>query len=312
MEKKGLKVVLADNNVQDRETRTKAIEEAGMQVVFSTGDGKKALDAIYREQPDIVVMDMILPGLDGIGILEEIEKVDMLHRPVTMIVTALKASQMVSRALQRGAGYYMMKPISNKVFGERLQQIAEEMKENSTKQDNLTKSEQEYAVTEYAAVEESMTIRNREAGRRDNVVAIETNPPCPERKQGFPHSSRYSGDLEKDVTNVLLEIGIPAHIKGYQYIRQGIIMSFNDRSMLQYITKYLYPAIAKKNKTTSSSVERTIRHAIEVAWRRGSMDVLEDIFGNTVCAGKGKPTNSEFLALLTDRFRLEYREKIVS
>lgn len=105
MEKKGLKVVLADNNVQDRETRTKAIEEAGMQVVFSTGDGKKALDAIYREQPDIVVMDMILPGLDGIGILEEIEKVDMLHRPVTMIVTALKASQMVSRALQRGAGY---------------------------------------------------------------------------------------------------------------------------------------------------------------------------------------------------------------
>lgn len=78
MEKKGLKVVLADNNVQDRETRTKAIEEAGMQVVFSTGDGKKALDAIYREQPDIVVMDMILPGLDGIGILEEIEKVDML------------------------------------------------------------------------------------------------------------------------------------------------------------------------------------------------------------------------------------------
>ena len=159
MEKKGLKVVLADNNVQDRETRTKAIEEAGMQVVFSTGDGKKALDAIYREQPDIVVMDMILPGLDGIGILEEIEKVDMLHRPVTMIVTALKASQMVSRALQRGAGYYMMKPISNKVFGERLQQIAEEMKENSTKQDNLIKSEQEYAVTEYAAAEESMTIK---------------------------------------------------------------------------------------------------------------------------------------------------------
>ena len=147
----------------------------------------------------------------------------------------------------------------------------------------------------------------------DNVVHFDRKPSytVPVSKQITGHS-RYSGDLEKDVTNVLLEIGIPAHIKGYQYIRQGIIMSFHDRSMLQYITKYLYPAIAKKNKTTSSSVERTIRHAIEVAWRRGNMEVLEEIFGNTVCAGKGKPTNSEFLALLTDRFRLEYREKIVS
>lgn len=88
------------------------------------------------------------------------------------------------------------------------------------------------------------------------------------------------------------------------------MMSFNDRNMLQYITKFLYPSIAKKYKTTSSSVERTIRHAIEVAWSRGNMDVLEKIFGNTVCAGKGKPTNSEFMALLTDKLRLEYRAKV--
>ena len=115
-----------------------------------------------------------------------------------------------------------------------------------------------------------------------------------------------------DVTNILLEIGIPAHIKGYQYIREGIIMAFYDRNMLHYITKFLYPSIAKKYKTTSSSVERTIRHAIEVAWRRGNMETLEEVFGNTVCAGKGKPTNSEFMALLTDKLRLEYRTQIVS
>lgn len=296
------------------ETRTKAIEEAGMQVVFSTGDGKKALDAIYREQPDIVVMDMILPGLDGIGILEEMEQVDMLKRPVIMIVTALKTSQMVSKALQKGAGYYMMKPVSNKVFGKRLTQIAEEMQERSTESKMSPAQEQEYVAAEYAAAGEQTHLQAEAAHQMENnVVHIDRQPSytVSASKQTTGHS-RYSGDLEKDVTNVLLEIGIPAHIKGYQYIRQGIIMSFHDRSMLQYITKYLYPAIAKKNKTTSSSVERTIRHAIEVAWRRGNMDVLEDIFGNTVCAGKGKPTNSEFLALLTDRFRLEYREKIVS
>lgn len=314
MEKKGIKVVLADNNVQDRETRTKAIEEAGMQVVFSTGDGKKALDAIYREQPDIVVMDMILPGLDGIGILEEMEQVDMLKRPVVMVVTALKTSRMVSKALQKGAGYYMMKPVSNKVFGKRLTQIAEEMQERRAELKMLKTPEQEYVISEYAAAGEETLTQNGLADRmEDKVVHFDRRPAYSVSDQKQPAGrSRYSGDLEKDVTNVLLEIGIPAHIKGYQYIRQGIIMSFHDRSMLQYITKYLYPAIAKKNKTTSSSVERTIRHAIEVAWRRGNMDVLEDIFGNTVCAGKGKPTNSEFLALLTDRFRLEYRQKIVS
>ena len=314
MEKKGIKVVLADNNVQDRETRTKAIEEAGMQVVFSTGDGKKALDAIYREQPDIVVMDMILPGLDGIGILEEMEQVDRLKRPVIMVVTALKTSQMVSKALQKGVGYYMMKPVSNKVFGKRLTQIAEEMQERGNQSKPSQTPEQEYAAEEYAAAGEQTHSQGEMVHQMgDNVVHFDRKPSytVPVSKQITGHS-RYSGDLEKDVTNVLLEIGIPAHIKGYQYIRQGIIMSFHDRSMLQYITKYLYPAIAKKNKTTSSSVERTIRHAIEVAWRRGNMEVLEEILGHTVCAGKGKPTNSEFLALLTDRFRLEYREKIVS
>lgn len=118
-----------------------------------------------------------------------------------------------------------------------------------------------------------------------------------------------TGDLERDITNILLEIGVPAHIKGYQYIREGIMIAFYDRNMLHYITKYLYPTIAQKYKTTSSSVERTIRHAIEVAWRRGDLKMLEEVFGNTVCSGKGKPTNSEFMALLTDRLLLEYRSR---
>lgn len=116
-----------------------------------------------------------------------------------------------------------------------------------------------------------------------------------------------TNSIENDVTEIIREIGIPAHIKGYQYIREGIIMSINDMNMLNYITKLLYPSIAQKYKTTSSSVERAIRHAIEVAWGRGKIEVIEEMFGYTVSAGKGKPTNSEFIALIADKLRIQYK-----
>ena len=114
-------------------------------------------------------------------------------------------------------------------------------------------------------------------------------------------------NLETDVTNIIHEIGVPAHIKGYQYLRDAIVMSVNDMDMLNSITKILYPTIAKKYQTTSSRVERAIRHAIEVAWSRGKMDTIDEMFGYTIHNGKGKPTNSEFIALITDRIRLEYK-----
>ena len=113
-------------------------------------------------------------------------------------------------------------------------------------------------------------------------------------------------DLEADVTNIIHEIGVPAHIKGYQYLREAIMMSVNDIEMLNSITKILYPTIAKQYQTTPSRVERAIRHAIEVAWSRGKID---ELFGYTINNGKGKPTNSEFIALIADKIRLEYRSK---
>ena len=115
-------------------------------------------------------------------------------------------------------------------------------------------------------------------------------------------------DLEKDVTDMIHEIGVPAHIKGYQYLREAIMMSVRDGEMLNSITKILYPTIAKKYQTTSSREERAIRHAIEVAWSRGNMETLDSLFGYTISIGKGKPTNSEFIALITDKIRLHYRE----
>lgn len=119
----------------------------------------------------------------------------------------------------------------------------------------------------------------------------------------------FDSTLESDVTKMIREIGIPAHIKGYQYIREGIMLAVKDPEILNYITKYLYPMIAKQYHTTTSSVERAIRHAIEVAWNRGKMDAMEELFGYSLNSGKGKPTNSEFIALIADKFRLEYRMK---
>ncbi len=115
-------------------------------------------------------------------------------------------------------------------------------------------------------------------------------------------------DLEKDVTDIIHEIGVPAHIKGYQYLREAIMMSVEDNEMLNSITKVLYPSIAKKYQTTPSRVERAIRHAIEVAWSRGKMETLDAMFGYTINTGKGKPTNSEFIALIADKIRLQYKK----
>ncbi len=114
-------------------------------------------------------------------------------------------------------------------------------------------------------------------------------------------------NIESDVTNIIHDVGVPAHIKGYQYLREAIIMSVNDPEMLNSITKILYPTIAKTFQTTSSRVERAIRHAIEVAWNRGKMDTIDELFGYTINAEKGKPTNSEFIALIADKIRLEYK-----
>jgi two-component system response regulator (stage 0 sporulation protein A) len=121
--------------------------------------------------------------------------------------------------------------------------------------------------------------------------------------------SYEKGNLETDVTDIIHEIGVPAHIKGYQYLRDAIILSVNDMEMLNSITKVLYPTIAKKHQTTPSRVERAIRHAIEVAWSRGKMDTIDELFGYTVSNGKGKPTNSEFIALIADKIRLEYKNR---
>ena len=125
----------------------------------------------------------------------------------------------------------------------------------------------------------------------------------------YENQSEYMAqNLENDITQMLHEIGVPAHIKGYQYLRDAISMVVRDREMMEAVTKILYPEIAKKNYTSSSRVERAIRHAIEVAWGRGSLEVIDELFGYTISTGKGKPTNSEFIALIADKICLDYKK----
>ena len=272
-----LKVVIADSNLQERESKQLSMEARGMKVILSTGDGNKVLKVINDGKADIVVMDMVLSGVDGIGILEESRNI-CEKKPIIIIQTALRMENLVEQAIKFGADYYMMKPVSNQMPINRVMQLVSKRytRESEGSLGNIFRK----------------NAREYEPARAINNVC--------------------SGNLELDVTNLLLEIGIPAHIKGYQYIREGIMLSFYDKNMLHYITKCLYPTIAKKYKTTSSSVERTIRHAIEVAFRRGNRQVLEEIFSNTICSKKTKPTNSEFIALLTDKLRLEYRTRNAS
>lgn len=272
-----LKVVIADSNLQERESKQLSMEARGMKVILSTGDGNKVLKVINDGKADIVVMDMVLSGVDGIGILEESRNI-CEKKPIIIIQTALRMENLVEQAIKFGADYYMMKPVSNQMLINRVMQLVSKRytRESEGSLGNIFRK----------------NAREYEPARAINNVC--------------------SGNLEIDVTNLLLEIGIPAHIKGYQYIREGIMLSFYDKNMLHYITKCLYPTIAKKYKTTSSSVERTIWHAIEVAFRRGNRQVLEEIFSNTICSKKTKPTNSEFIALLTDKLRLEYRTRNAS
>lgn len=272
-----LKVAIADSNLQERESKQLSMEARGMKVILSTGDGNKVLKVINDGKADIVVMDMVLSGVDGIGILEESRNI-CEKKPIIIIQTALRMENLVEQAIKFGADYYMMKPVSNQMLINRVMQLVSKRytRESEGSLGNIFRK----------------NAREYEPARAINNVC--------------------SGNLELDVTNLLLEIGIPAHIKGYQYIREGIMLSFYDKNMLHYITKCLYPTIAKKYKTTSSSVERTIRHAIEVAFRRGNRQVLEEIFSNTICSKKTKPTNSEFIALLTDKLRLEYRTRNAS
>ena len=247
------KVLIVEDNREYAYQLKKDISEGkDIEVVGVAYDGMEAVEYINTSKPDVVILDLVIPKLDGIGVMEK----TYAQRPEFIVVSSASQDRIISRAIEAGAGYYMLKPIESSVILERIYQI-----KNSTS-----------AV--YAG---EITLK------------------------------REAINLEARVTEVIHEIGVPAHIKGYQYLREAIIMTIENMDIINSITKQLYPTVAKAYNTTPSRVERAIRHAIEVAWDRGDTDILNSFFGYTISGGKGKPTNSEFIAMIADRLRLQLK-----
>ena len=258
-----LKIAIAEDNPLMLELLGSILEEEdGFHVVGKADNGEDAYQMIMDKKPDIVLLDVIMPKLDGITVLEKVRAANIgKDMPAVIMVTAAGNETVASAAFRNGASYYILKPFDREVLLDKIRLVAQER----------------------LRMKMPSVVREKPADTYMN---------------------------KGDVTQLLHEIGIPAHIKGYQYLRDAIIISVEEKEMLVSVTKVLYPAIAKKHGTTASRVERAIRHAIEVAWSRGQLEMIDEIFGYTVNSGKGKPTNSEFIALITDKIRLDYKRAL--
>lgn len=268
-------VVIVDDNPMILNTLDEVISsEAGLSVIGRADNGKDAIDMIKDTQPDVVLLDLVMPQMDGITVVENIKKkTSMLKNPAFIILSAVGGEQMTEEAFQAGANYFLMKPFDKDILVNKIRRIGK--RPVRPVPGKVLEAPLKAATPEEAAM-------NREEYMKEH--------------------------LETDITKMLHELGIPAHIKGYQYLRDAISMVVRDREMMEAVTKILYPEIAKKNYTSSSRVERAIRHAIEVAWGRGSLEVIDELFGYTISTGNGKPTNSEFIALIADKICLDYKK----
>ena len=230
-------------------------------------DGREALELIQQKKPDLVVLDIIMPHLDGLGVLEKLNTMNLNPMPRIIVLSAVGQDKITQRAITLGADYYVIKPFDMEVFTQRIRQMF----------NNTISSEESKKSVSLGSIQETTKV----------------------------NSKKEPMDLEAEITNIIHEIGVPAHIKGYMYLREAITMVVEDMELLSAVTKELYPSIAKKYNTTASRVERAIRHAIEVAWGRGQVEAINKLFGYTVHNDKGKPTNSEFIAMVADKLRLK-------
>lgn len=270
--KEKISVLIADDNQEFSHTLSTYINtQEDMEVIGIAKDGNEAINMILNIEPDVVLLDVIMPHLDGLGVLEKINSKNDLKKPICIMLSAVGQDKITQKSIALGAEYYVVKPFDIELLIKRIREI-KFFKPNSEVNNFISK--------------------------------VNSNRPYIDIKND---SSKKEENLEALVTNIIHEVGVPAHIKGYQYLREAIIMVVNDIDVINQITKSLYPKIAYKFNTTPSRVERAIRHAIEVAWGRGEQKIVENIFGYTISAAKGKPTNSEFIAMIADKLRLELK-----
>ncbi len=247
------RVLVADSNSDFRNQCVQSLKRLDIEVVAEAADGQEAFAKIARTKPNVVVSDLYLGKIDGVGIIRSAKKQMPDDFPAFIMLASFTSQNLFEECCEAGAAYCMLKPIDFNALADRIKRLADKTR------------------------------------RRGNAKV----------------PGRENGDLEAQVTKIIHQIGVPAHIKGYQYLRTAIIMAINDTEVINSVTKVLYPTVAKQYGTTSSRVERAIRHAIEVAWDRGDLDVLNSFFGYTVQNSRGKPTNSEFIAMIADNLRLK-------
>ena len=249
------KILIADENSLSRVAVREELKEQGYANIYEASNGEEALSMIMATMPDVVVIDVLLSKLDGIGVIRQVKKSLPDDSPIFIATSILGNHNILLEASNAGASMCMIKPLNVESLARHIE--------------NLLPS----AMPQYEALADDYAMN----------------------------------DIECQVTKIIHQIGVPAHIKGYQYLRTAIILTVNDSDIINSVTKILYPTIAKKYQTTTSRVERAIRHAIEVAWDRGDVEVLNSYFGYTIQGNRGKPTNSEFIAMIADNLRLKYK-----
>lgn len=255
---KKITVMLADDNEEFCEiVETYLKQQPDISFIESIHNGAEAYERIKEMKPDIAILDGAMPGLDGLGILEKLNKEG--SRPVCIMLSGIRNDNVINRAYDLGAEYYIIKPFDLDTLAERIRMFRDIIAADSKSKNNSILA--------------------------DPVIQIP--------------------NLEERVTDILNEIGMPANFHGYRYLRHGIIMAVKDIQSLNRITKGIYPAIAQVYNTTPSRVERAIRHAIDIVWKRGSSGAIDKIFANPANRPKGKPTNGEFIAFIADKIRLE-------
>lgn len=252
-----IRVMIVDDNADYRNTTSTEIQDDNFEVVATAGDGRECLEILKTTEVDLLLLDIVMPVLDGYGVINALRNNEFMSRPKVFMVSNLMGEGFISKALQNGADYYFIKPVDIDILKERAVEF----------------------------LNAKITTQVREVPNISRRAVTHT--------------------LEEKIANIFISVGIPAHIKGYQFLRDAIKLVVNEPSMINNITKKLYPTIAETFETSSSKVERAIRHAIEVAWSRGKIENINKLFGFKVYSVNDKPTNGEFIALVADKLMIE-------
>lgn len=261
------KILISSSQSDFNEQVTALFRTYNTSTVIVPKDGEKVLGGISTHHPDIVLMDVFMPHLDALGVIQEVRASDNMQVPIFMVMSSFDSSTLERELTANDVAYFFLKPVETDLLVERVIQIAD-------------------------------SYQRALFGTASNTF---------EAKSVASVANNSHKDLEVMITDILHQIGVPAHIKGYHYLRDSIMLVVEQPHMINSVTKLLYTTVADMHTTTASRVERAIRHAIEVAWDRGDLDTLNSYFGYTVDNERGKPTNSEFIAMISDKIRLARR-----